>query len=88
MAGGGSGGGGKDLVKQNIGKIVTAVMAVYFVFFLNLGTRTFAGHVIRISTTPEARDMAEEIYETSTEAARGLTSRARGLVSGFSKREH
>jgi len=72
-------------VKKNGAKIVTAIMTVYFIFFMNLGTRTFAQHVLRIATTPEAKDLAYEMFGTAREAAEALTSRARGMIAGFSK---
>ncbi|MEY4576604.1 MAG: hypothetical protein RL701_1307 [Pseudomonadota bacterium] len=73
-------------MKKNGAKIVTGVMAVYFIFFMTLGTRTFAQHVIRIATTPESKDLAYEAFGTAREVAEALSARARGMVSGFSKR--
>jgi len=74
----------KEDIQKNLGKIITAIMATYFVFFMNLGSRTFAQHVIRIATTPEAYDLVDEMYETGVDAVQGVASRARGIVSGFS----
>jgi hypothetical protein len=69
-------------LKKSAPKIVTAAMAMYFIFFMNLGTRTFAQHVIRISNTPESRELAYEMMSTAREATEAVTRRARGAVSG------
>jgi len=73
-------------MKKNAPKMIAGGMAIYFIFFMSLGTRTFAQHVIRIATTPEARELAYEMFSTGREASRALTSRARGMISGFSHR--
>jgi hypothetical protein len=59
-------------------KIVLGLIAVYFIFFHNLGTRTFFGHVRRIVTTPEARELAYEVRESVASAAVAVTRKLRG----------
>lgn len=76
---------GELAVKKNTPKIVTAVMTIYFIFFMNLGTRTFAQHVLRIATTPEAHDLTYEIFETGREAVNAVATRARNVITGFTK---
>lgn len=70
-------------LKKNGAKIATALMVVYLVFFMSLGTRTFAQHVIRIATTPEAKELAYEMFATASEAADAVTRRIRGAISGY-----
>lgn len=73
-----------DKLKKKLPQMITAIMAVYFIFFMSLGTRTFAQHVMRISNTPESRELAYELFATAREAAHAITHRARGAVSDYS----
>jgi hypothetical protein len=72
-----------NALKKNGAKIITALMAFYFIFIMNLGTRTFAQHVIRIATTPEARELGYEVFNTASEATHAVTRRVRGAISGY-----
>ncbi|MEY4581713.1 MAG: hypothetical protein RL701_6416 [Pseudomonadota bacterium] len=69
--------------KKNGPKIAIALMVAYFVFVLNLGTRTFAQHVIRIATTPESKELAYEVFATASEATHAITRRIRGAITGY-----
>jgi hypothetical protein len=70
-------------LKKNQAKIVAAIMSIYFVFLLNLGTRTFAQHVLRIATTPESRALTYEVIATARGAVEAVMNRARGAAAGF-----
>lgn len=72
-----------DLFKKNGAKIITALVVIYLVFFMSLGTRTFAQHIIRITTTPEAKELGYEMFATASEAAHAITRRVRGAISGY-----
>jgi hypothetical protein len=70
-------------LKKNQAKIVAAILSIYFIFLLNLGTRTFAQHVLRIATTPESRALTYEVFATARGAAEAVMNRARGAAAGF-----
>jgi len=70
-------------LKKNGPKIVAAVVAIYLIFFMSLGTRTFAQHVLRIVNTPEAHELAYEVFSTAREATQAVTRRIRGAISGY-----
>ena len=70
-------------LKKNGPKIIAAALAIYLIFFMNLGTRTFAQHVIRIVNTPEARELGYEVFATASEATHAVTRRIRGAISGY-----
>lgn len=59
-------------------KVVLTAIAIYLVFFLSLGTRTFFQHVMRIVTTPEAKELRYELTETIGSAALAVTRKIRG----------
>jgi hypothetical protein len=75
-----------DKLKQHSWKVLAALggfYVIYILFIMNLGTRTFAQHLIRIATTPEAQDMASEVFDTLGGAVGAVTSRVRGAISGY-----
>lgn len=72
-----------NALKKNGAKIITGILVVWLVFFMNLGTRTFAQHIIRIATTPEAKELAYEVFATASEATHAITRRVRGAISGY-----
>ena len=59
-------------------KLVLGAIAIYLIFFLSLGTRTFFQHVVRIVTTPEAKELGYELQETIGSAAVAVTRKIRG----------
>jgi len=59
-------------------KLVLGAIAIYLIFFHSLGTRTFFGHVRRIVTTPEARELAYEVQESIGAVAVAVTRKIRG----------
>lgn len=70
-------------LKKNGPKIIAAAIAIYLIFFMSLGTRTFAQHVIRIVNTPEAKELAYELFATASDATHAVTRRIRGAISGY-----
>ena len=59
-------------------RLVLGAIVVYLIFFLSLGSRTFFQHVVRVWTTPEARELGYELQETIGSAALAVTRRIRG----------
>jgi len=75
-----------DVLKKHSWKVLAALggfYVFYLIFLMNLGTRTFAQHLLRIATTPEAQDLASEVFDTLGEAVGAVTSRVRGAISGY-----
>jgi hypothetical protein len=63
-----------EFLDRHLGKILTLILGLYLTFFLNLGTRTLAEHVVRIAETPEARDFSEELRAATIEAVESVTA--------------
>jgi hypothetical protein len=58
-------------------RLIASLALVYLVFFLNLGTRTFAQHVWRVGGTPEARELYSEVGGSIASATSAVTRRLR-----------
>jgi hypothetical protein len=72
-------------VKTHWLRLILGVSAVYMIFLLNLGTRTMAGHLYRIFTTPEARECGSEIVSTVGSATKSVTHRIGGSFGSISR---
>lgn len=53
-------------------KVLIAFVVIYGTFILPIGRYTFAGHLIRIVTTPEAHQFAESIGGSVKQLGRSL----------------
>ena len=47
-------------LKEHAVRVVAVLVGVYLCFLMQLGDRSFAGHVLRILRTPEAQELGEE----------------------------
>ncbi|MET0390323.1 MAG: hypothetical protein ABW321_30405 [Polyangiales bacterium] len=72
-----------QFLKKNGAKFLTALVLIYLIFFMNLGTRTFAQHIYRIVTTPEAKELVHDVFHTAEYFAHAVTRRIRGAISGY-----
>ena len=70
-------------LKQHGLTVAISLVAVYLVFFLSLGTRTFAQHVLRIARTPEVQELGEELADTLASATDSVKRRLRGGASDY-----
>jgi hypothetical protein len=70
-------------LKQHGLTIAISLVAIYLIFFLSLGTRTFAGHLLRIARTPEAQELGEELVDTLASATHSVKQRLRGGASDY-----
>jgi hypothetical protein len=63
-------------------RIACGLLVFWMVFFMEIGTRTFFQHVVRILGTPEARELGSEIVASLNNAKntvrRELGNRIRG----------
>lgn len=57
-------------------RVLAGLVGVYLCFIMQLGDRSFAGHVLRILRTPEAQELGDEIVEKVVNAASGAKRRA------------
>jgi hypothetical protein len=64
-------------VKTHGLKLIAVLALIYLVFFLNLGTRTFAQHLWRIGGTPEARELYSDVGGTIASATSAVTRKLR-----------
>ena len=69
-------------------RILLTLIVVYLLFFMSLGTRTFAGHVWRIARTPEARELYSELAGTVSSATSAVTRRLRAAAGGGGSASH
>lgn len=65
-------------------RILLTLIVVYLLFFMSLGTRTFAAHVWRIARTPEARELYSEMAGTISSATSAVTRRLRAAAGDSS----
>lgn len=70
-------------LKQHGLTLAISLVGIYLVFFLSLGTHTFAGHMLRIARTPEAQELGEELYDTLASATHSVKQRLRGGASDY-----
>jgi hypothetical protein len=70
-------------LKQHGLALAISLVAIYLLFFLSLGTHTFAGHVLRIARTPEAQELGEELVDTFASAADSVKRRLNGGASDY-----
>lgn len=66
---------GKFLKEHGV-RVAAAVVVLYLLFLMQLGDRSFAGHVLRILRTPEAQELGDEIVEKVVSVASGAKRRA------------
>jgi hypothetical protein len=65
-------------------RLLLGLIGIYALFFLSLGTRTFAQHMLRIGRTPEARELYSELGGTIGSATSAVTRRIRAATGGNS----
>jgi len=65
-----------QFLKKNWLRIFLGLLVVYLVFIMDLGERSFAGHVVRILNTPESRELGHEIVDKVAGVASGAKQRA------------
>lgn len=70
-------------VKQHGLKLFISLVAIYLVFFMSLGTRTFFQHLVRIARTPEVQELGEELVGTLASATNTVKRKFRGGVSDY-----
>lgn len=70
-------------LKQHGLGLAIALVAMYLVFFLSLGTRTLFQHVVRIARTPEAQELGQELVDTVASATNSVKRRFRGAASDY-----
>lgn len=72
-------------LKKDAPKIIVAVILIWLIFFYHVGTgrRSFADHVFRIVTTPEARELGDEVLSDVRYVTHAITSRVRGAIVGY-----
>lgn len=70
-------------LKQHGLTLAVSLVAIYLVFFLSLGTRTFAQHMLRIARTPEVQELGEELVDTLASATQSVKQRFRGGPSDY-----
>lgn len=63
-------------LKQHGLRLLGGFIAVYLLFIMQLGERSFASHVVRILRTPEAQELGDEIVDKVVSAASGARRRA------------
>lgn len=66
---------GKFLKEHGV-RVLAVLVGVYLCFLMQLGDRSFAGHVFRILRTPEAQELGDEIVYKVVSAASGAKRRA------------
>lgn len=66
---------GKFLKEHGL-RVLAVLVGVYLCFVMELGDRSFAGHVWRILRTPEAQELGEEIVHKVASVANGAARRA------------
>jgi hypothetical protein len=64
------------LLKKHRLRVGMTLLALYGVFLMDLGGRSFANHVVRILKTPESRELGSELVGKATDAASGARRRA------------
>jgi uncharacterized membrane protein (Fun14 family) len=63
-------------LKEHAVRVLALLVGVYLCFLMQLGDRSFAGHVLRILRTPEAEELGDEIAEKVVSLASGAKRRA------------
>jgi hypothetical protein len=63
--------------RRHTARTIVLVVALYLMFVMDLGTATCAQHLYRIGTTPEARQMTDEMVDTTVAIAEALVEGAR-----------
>jgi hypothetical protein len=63
-------------LKEHAVRVLAVLVGVYLCFLMQLGDRSFAGHVLRILRTPEAEELGDEIAEKVVNLASGAKRRA------------
>ena len=63
-------------LKEHGLRLLAVLVGIHLCFIMDLGDRSFAGHVIRILKTPEAQELGEEIVAKVTSVASGAARRA------------
>jgi hypothetical protein len=66
---------GKYLKEHGL-RVLAVLFGVYLCFVMELGDRSFAGHVWRILRTPESQELGEEIVAKVVSVASGARRRA------------
>lgn len=67
--------------KEHAVRVLGVLIGVYLCVLMQLGDRSFAGHVLRILRTPEAQELGEEIVEKVATVATGAKRRAELALS-------
>ena len=62
--------------KDHCVRLLIGLAGVYLCFLMQLGDRSFAGHVYRILRTPEAQELGDEIVDKVVNVASGAKRRA------------
>ena len=63
-------------LKEHAIRVLAVLVGVYLCFLMQLGDRSFAGHVLRILRTPEAQELGEEIADKVVSVVSGAKRRA------------
>lgn len=63
--------------RRHYARVFVTALALYLVFVVNLGSGTLAEHLYRLALTPEAQQLAAEVYDTLSVAGRALMARLR-----------
>ena len=63
-------------LKQHGLRVLGVLVGIYLCFLMQLGDRSFAGHVYRILRTPEAEELGDEIVAKIVTVASGAKRRA------------
>jgi hypothetical protein len=67
--------------RKNGGKLISLFFMLYLIFFMKLGAWTFAQHWYRIATTPESKELVDEVFRKGTRFGHDMERRVRGAVS-------
>jgi hypothetical protein len=63
-------------LKEHGLKVLGGFIVVYVLFIMQLGQRSFMGHVVRILKTPEAQELGDEVVDKVVTVASGARRRA------------
>jgi hypothetical protein len=67
--------------KEHGVRVFALLVGIYLCCVMQLGDRSFAGHVLRILRTPEAEELGEEIVAKVVSVASGAKRRAELALS-------
>jgi hypothetical protein len=72
-------------LKKDLPKILLALFLIWLIFFHRIGYtgHSFAGHLYRIATVPEVKELISGIFEDVRYVVGGVTNRFRGAVRGY-----